>query len=179
MDVIYRLADDFNAKVGMQGASVRPDGHGLRQTHGLICSAEWWLNVQSGALETHIARGVIRGIWFGHWHRGPAEFQMELPDGTLFGGLCNLEPEDADRAFTLGRIAEVDYVLQFMKTPEEGTESASAIWLEIRLGDTVPYKVRPLPHTEENFGRFTLHRDDGAPHAPQLEAMNPWRAFWR
>jgi hypothetical protein len=104
---------------------------------------------------------------------------MELPDGTLFGGLCNLEPEDADRAFTLGRIAEVDYVLQFMKTPEEGTESASAIWLEIRLGDTVPYKVRPLPHTEENFGRFTLHRDDGAPHAPQLEAMNPWRAFWR
>jgi|GEM_PF-2994376 len=179
MDVIYRLADDENTKAEMQKASLSPDGPGLRQTHGLICSPEWWSNVQSGALKTHTARGVIRGIWFGQYHSGPAEFEMEMPDGTLFGGLCYLDPEDADRVFTLGRIAEVDYVHQFSKVSANDDKAALTVWLEIRLGDTVSNQVSPLPYTEKNFGRFTQRRNEESPTVQRVEAKNPWWAFWR
>jgi len=179
MEVIYRLADDVTAIAAMQKASLSNDGPGLRQTHGLICSPEWWMNVQSGALETQMVRGVIRGIWFGQYHSGPAEFQMELADGTLFGGHCYLDPEDADSVFTLGRIAEVDYVHQYPKTSANSDEPLSPIWLEIRLGDTVTYQVSPLPNTEKNFGRFTQRRNESATHVHPHKTKNPWWVFWR
>ena len=179
MKVIYRLADDVSAIAAMQRASLGHEAIGLRQTHGLICSPKWWLNVQRGALETHTVRGVIRGIWFGQYHCGPAEFQMELADGTLFGGHCYLDPEDADRAFTLGRIAEVDYVLQLSKSSELRDESPTSVWLEVRLGDTVNCQVTPLPHTEKNFGRFSKLSNVGGTPAHPHKSKNSWWAFWR
>jgi hypothetical protein len=179
MEVIYRLADDLSAKSGMQESFLRSDVSGLGLSHGLICSDEWWSNIQSGALETHTVRGLIRGIWFGQYHDGPAQFQMQLLDGTLFGGHCYLEPGDADRAFTLGRIAEVDYVNHRFKTAPNSNESFRAVWLEIRLGETSPTPVSPLPFTEENFGRFTQLREIESPQTRQLEVKKPWWAFWR
>ena len=166
----------------MREASLRRDGPigvGLSQTHGLICSAEWWFNIQTGALKTHTVRGVVRGIWFGQYHDGPAEFQMQLPDGTLFGGHCFLEPVDADKVFTLGRIVEVDYAFQLLKPDSNGVEATSTIWLEIRVGETSPNPVSPLPHTKNNFGRF-MQRDASVSFQPnQFETKRSWWAFWR
>lgn len=182
MEVIYRLADDLSAIKGMQEASLRSEGSlgiGLSQSLGLICSAEWWKNIQTGTLQTHTARGVIRGLWFGQYHGGPAEFQMQLPDGTLFGGHCYLDPVDADKVFTLGRIAEVDYVLQPRNVNSHGVATTLAIWLELRVGETSPDAVSPLPHTENNFGRFTRRDVSRSAVSLQLETKKPWWAFWK
>jgi hypothetical protein len=182
MDVIYRLADDLQTRNAMQATSLKvdaPPGVGLSQTHGLVCSAEWWSNIQTGALKTHTARGVIRGIWFGQWYEGPASFQMELSDRTLFGGHCYLEPEDADQVFTLGRVAEVDYVHQVLKANAEGVEASCDVWLEIRLGETSPSPVSPLPYTSENFGRFARLRNSRGLQENHLDEKGPWWAFWR
>lgn len=182
MDVIYRLADDLHARNAMQATSPKvdpPPGVGPGQTHGVVRSAEWWSNIQTGALETHTARGVVRGIWFGQWHDGPASFEMELSDGTLFGGHCYLDPEDADRVFTLGRVVEVDYVHQVEMANADGVAASCDVWLEIRVGETSPYPVSPLPHTSENFGRFARLRKSKGQQENHLDEKGPWWAFWR
>jgi hypothetical protein len=170
MEIAYSLWDDTAALRGMQDASLRRDG--LRATHGLIGTEEWWQAIRSGTLPLHTARGVIRGLWLGQYDSGPAEFKMELEDGSLFGGMCcDHEPQRAAQRFRLGRRAEVDYVLQYLDRPVEGLPDPHALFVEIRLGEIVSWKVEPIP------SYFTAR--ERTPGSVSSGSSKPWWAFWR
>jgi hypothetical protein len=156
MKIIYRFIDETSVLTHWKDvAQSKP--YGPKYKFGVIGSKEWWGNIDAGVLPKQTARGVVRGLWFGQYHGGPAEFQMELPDGNLFGGMCYLEPNAADREFTLGRICEVDYVILDTTTIDSSVNPLE-IWLELRLGAMSPIPVLPIQHTEQNFGRFSRIR---------------------
>jgi hypothetical protein len=171
MQVIYRLRDDQPLLTSFQSrAQERPSASDLK--YGLRGSAEWWASIDSGALKTLTVRGVVRGLWLGQWYCGPAQFEMELADGSLFGGLCCVEPEVASEVFKLGRLAEVDLVTVDAYTLN-GELRQIDDWLELRLGDMSPNPVSPLPHSEENFGRFSKMRQQKKIIAPEVSSVPP------
>lgn len=158
MQVVYRLRDDVSVLATFQRkAQEKPSASDLK--YGLRGSSEWWQSIDSGALQTQTVRGVVRGLWLGQWFCGPAVFDMELADGSLFGGLCYLEPEEASELFNLGQFAEVDMVTEEGDTLD-GEIRQVQVWLELRLGEISPNPVMPLPHSEENFGRFSRMRKE-------------------
>lgn len=126
----------------MQRAS--SSGQGLKQTHGLIGTTEWWEAIAAGALQLHTARGVIRGLWLGQWNDGPATFAMELEDGSRLDETCHQWPSEAASNFTLGRYAEVDFVIQHRASPPKDLPGPVKVCLEIRLGDTRNQLVEPF-----------------------------------
>jgi hypothetical protein len=126
----------------MQQASLA--GRGLKPTHGIIGTQEWWAAIEGRTLPPYTARGVIRGLWLGQHNMGPAEFAMESDDGRVFRSLCHIEPGDAARKYTLGRRCEVDFVLQHSYVTIPGLQEPSEVVLEIRLGDTVDRLVTPI-----------------------------------
>jgi hypothetical protein len=119
MRTIYELRSDF-ALDSMQRASSGPGPLGLRDSHGLIGSSEWWANIERGALRVHELRGIVSGFWPGQWGDGPAEFELRTPDGSTARWLCNEEPRKAALTFRIGRAVEVRYVVQERKTPLDG-----------------------------------------------------------
>jgi hypothetical protein len=59
MKTISRLADDAN-KVGLiQKATLTTQDYGIRPTHGLFGSPEWWRKIESGELVKHTISGCI------------------------------------------------------------------------------------------------------------------------
>jgi hypothetical protein len=175
MDIVYRLRNDISALKGMQDASLHHDFLGLRITHGLIGTEEWWKAIESGVLELHTVRGVIRGLWLGQYNSGPAEFKIQLKNGSFYTEMCEQEPHEAVKNYRLGRIAEVDYVLQFAKHPIEGLPDPSPVCIEIRLGETVPWKVKPLPSYFTSKNKIPSNKKA----ASSPKRTKPWWAFWR
>jgi hypothetical protein len=141
MERVYRLRDDSSLP-GMQRASLEQGG--LKPTHGLVGTAEWWEAIRAGALPLQTVRGALRGLWLGQWNCGPAEFLMESKDGTVFKSLCHVDHHVAARKFTLGRACEVDYVLQYHFRPLASLEEPGKLVVEIRLGESSAIPVAPI-----------------------------------
>jgi hypothetical protein len=175
MDIVYRLRDDTSSLKQKQDASLHHDFLGLRITHGLIGTKAWWKAIESGELKLHTVRGVIRGLWLGQYNSGPASFEIELENGSFFSEMCEQEPQEAVKNFCLGRIAEVDYVLQYAKQPIEGLPDPHPVCIEIRLGETVPWKVKPIPSYFTSKRKIPINKK--AALSPKRK--NPWWAFWR
>ena len=124
---------------------------GLKITHGLIGSNEWWTSINNGDLLVNTLRGVVRGLWLGEYNSGgPSEFRAESEDGVQFQQFCEVEPDQAKSLYTLGRIVEVDVVEQFLKEGNFMGKETTQITLEIRLGSTAPGLVEPI--TPSYFG---------------------------
>lgn len=69
---------------------------------------------------------------------------MELEDGCRFDEMYYHGPSFAARNFTLGRHAEVDFVLQSHHRPVEGLPSPHEVCIEIRLGANSNRSVVPF-----------------------------------
>jgi hypothetical protein len=104
----------------MQKGALSAGPIGLRVTHGLIGTDEWWANIQTGWLKVHTARGTIRSCSLGQHRGGPAEFLLVEQDGTQSGWLCAMEPREAESTFKPGAAVEVDFVYQELKSPFNG-----------------------------------------------------------
>jgi hypothetical protein len=146
MELVFRLRGSQNLDAMRRASLDRSTTIGLRNTHGVIGTNEWWEAIESGALPVQTLRGVVRGLWLGQYNvGGPAEFCAEAEDGSLFGGLCECEPDQAKSLFTLGRIVEVDVVEQLLKEGNVLGSTSARITLEIRLGKPSPGATEPIP----------------------------------
>lgn len=132
MKTIYSLRADPEPIKHMQNASLSKGTAGLKITHGLIGSPEWWQAIESGALQVHKLRGKISRFWPGH-HGDWPEFELEEVNGHRSVWACELPAGQARSAFAEGAAVEVDYVLQELKTKFEGS-SQSKVTLAIRAG---------------------------------------------
>jgi len=127
---VYELRDDAASLEGMQQGSLDPESDvGLRITHGLIGSEEWWSNIAKGVLPLQTAHGDISGYWSGRQGHGPPEFELKQRDGSRSKWILRT-PNDS---FIVGRPAEVDFVFQELKTPFGGT-TRTKVGIVIRLG---------------------------------------------
>ena len=115
MEVIYTLRNDTDAIAQMQHGSLSGGPAGLRVTHGLVGSDEWWTHIESGSLPVFLSQGVVSGFWPGQWGDGPAEFEVQQSDGHKTHWLCMLEPKQAKHVFIVGRPVIVQYVNQLLR----------------------------------------------------------------
>jgi hypothetical protein len=117
----------------MQRSATSPGPVGLRITHGLVGSAEWWSQIQSEALPLQAERGVVSGYWPGQHGGGPAEFELRQPNGVTSHWHCELDPGQAGRRFLPGHPVEVQYVIQELKEAFNGSH-ATKVTVSISLG---------------------------------------------
>jgi hypothetical protein len=150
MKTIYQLKSDKKTLDSMQTGSLDSKSVlGLKITHGLVGSEEWWEFISSGALRLHTISGIVSGFWPGQWGDGPAEFEIQEENGKRSIWFCKKEPNEASTLFIVGRPVELDYVLQELKTPFNGS-SQSQVCLSIRLGSlTSPSSGRASPAAED------------------------------
>jgi hypothetical protein len=116
----------------MQEASLGQSESGLRQTHGLVGSGEWWAHVADGSLPVHTASGTVIHFCPGH-HGDWPEFEMREGDGTSSNWGCFIPAADAARHFLLGNRVEVDYVHQELKVAFNGSPRTCVV-VAIRVG---------------------------------------------
>lgn len=133
MNTIYQLRQDVTSIAQMQRASLDAGAAGLRITHGLIGSAEWWSQVDSGALPIHTVRGMVSGFWPGQWNDGPAEFELQTEQGERQLWLCEIPAAQAILEFRIGRTVAVSYVRQSLKARIEGQINDTPITISISL----------------------------------------------
>jgi len=133
MKEIYTLRRDSAYTGSMQKASLDTNSIiGLRVTHGLIGSPSWWKQIEEGLLPSATIRGVISGFWPGQWGGGPVEFELQDTEGSRSKYVCGLDPVMAKGELAIGRAAEVDVVIQELKSPFRGSTSFTVL-LAIRV----------------------------------------------
>ena len=133
MTVTYRLRDDQSTLVSMQRASQSDSTVGLKITHGLIGSDEWWSSIARGLLPVTSERGQIQRVWLGQNSAGPAEFEIRAADGSISRWLFGAEPSIAKRELLVGRAAVVEYVVQDLKVPFNGSQHTK-VALTVSIG---------------------------------------------
>lgn len=130
MKTIYSLRTDPNLP-GLQTASLDSGHVGLKQTHGLVGSAQWWGHVEAGSLPTNTTSGMVIHFFPGH-HGDWPEIELREPDGTSSNWGCLIPASEAQQFFVLGAMVEFDHVPQELKTPFNGT-SATRLVIAIRV----------------------------------------------
>jgi hypothetical protein len=142
MRSIYRLQDATDKIQRMQAASTGSGQVGMKITHGLVGTSDWWSNIENGTLPLCTVVGTVSDLYLGQFDDGPAEFKMILADGTSSSWLCEVEPLMAKVIFKVGSKAEVDYVVQELKHP----------WRETPFTDlTIEIRVDLTPGAECKF----------------------------
>ena len=133
MNPIYQLRQDLTAIAQMQRASLGTGTAGLCITHGLVGSAEWWSEVDSGSLPVHTVEGTVVGFWPGQWRDGPAEFALQTEQGERQLWFCEIPVAQATLEFRIGRTVAVSYVKQAPKAHIEGKTCDVPITVSISL----------------------------------------------
>ncbi len=115
---------------------------GLKGTHGLFGSPEWWANIKSGQMPLQITSGTItRAYMAGQDESGMNDMiDLRQDDGTLCSaGIYVNNPEDAE-LFQIGHRAEIAYALDELKMQpaKSGGVNYSKIALEMAVS------VRPV-----------------------------------
>jgi len=133
MKTVYHLRQDTEAIARMQRASLDPGPVGLRVTHGLIGSTDWWSRIESKSLALQVVRGKVSGFWPGQWGDGPAEFELQTNSGERSVWLCELPPSLSKQEFRIGRIVEVAFVDQELKSALEGKSNETKVTVSISV----------------------------------------------
>lgn len=133
MDIVYELRNDTDTVRHLQSAMLSDEPLGLRNTHGLIGSDEWWEQIFTGTLAIHEEIGVISGFWPGEWAGGPAEFELCDETGCKSRWLCGVDVTLASIAFRIARPVCVRYVVQELKAVFQG-RTRNKVTVSIALG---------------------------------------------
>jgi hypothetical protein len=126
MITIYRLKLDKRA---IQEAT------GIKPTHGVFGSPEWWQSIKDGTLPVQHLRGIISRITDENdW----PEFTLRTEEGQEieWSRYAN-DPDFADVFYTVGRPIEIDYVIQWFEYNEnfDPTLRYDEVPIEIRVGE--------------------------------------------
>jgi hypothetical protein len=130
MKTVYSLRTDPDL-ASMQTASRESGKIGLRQTHGLVGSAEWWAHMEEGSLSISTTTGTVIHFFPGH-HGDWPEIEMREPDGSSSNWGCLVPAAQADQYFALGAKVEFDHVQQELKVPFNGS-NATCLVIAIRV----------------------------------------------
>jgi len=133
MKTVYHLRQDSEAIARMQRASLDSGPIGLRITHGLIGSIDWWSQIESGSLALQSLSGKVSSFWPSQWGDGPAEFELQTKEGVRSIWLCELPPSQAKNAFRIGRAVEVSFVDQELKSALAGKGHETKVIVSISL----------------------------------------------
>ncbi len=120
----------------MQKATLSTTDFGIRQTHGLFGSKEWWAKIAAGDLQRHTLRGVISKVYMGSMRDWP-EFRIKTEDGKEEAFTRECSRREAADEYQEGRSVEIDFVWQKHKTALLGTTNTKVI-LEIRISKEAP-----------------------------------------
>lgn len=181
METVYRLRERIAEISQMQEASLSHPFLGLKATHGLIGTEEWWNNIAAGALPLHSVRGVVRGLWLGMYHSEPGSYLLELVDKTYFSGMTGLDADESASKFTLGRYVEVDYVIQELKYPREDQTTQSRVEVEIRLDSFSDSSVVSIGNCyfdrieATKYSQSIENESEQKPKAKPTKSWWPWR----
>jgi len=135
MVAVYRLSRDKEHLESVQRATLNTKKSGLRPTHGLFGSPEWWGKIESGELPIHRLRGVIIRLFMGGMNDWP-EFTIKADSGKESNWARAANSQDLYELYAVGLPVELDYVIQRSKYKSWlGTGEKHKCVLEIRLGD--------------------------------------------
>ena len=94
---------------------------GLKGTHGLFCSEEWWASIREGRIPLKFVSGIIQRIYVTGQDAGVVNntIDLVLEDGTKVStGIYTNDKRDV-ALFCLGHKAEIVYALDELKCPPE------------------------------------------------------------
>jgi hypothetical protein len=131
METVYSLRRDLVVQ-SMQAASMSGSHAGLRRTHGLIDSPEWWACIEDGSLPVTTTVGEVIHFFPGH-HGDWPEIEVTERGGSSSNWSCNLPATEAEKVFLLGVQIEIDHVQQELKAPFNGSTSTRVV-TAIRVG---------------------------------------------
>lgn len=86
--IVYSLREDRQQVADTQAASLSPKPFGVKQTHGLFGSEEWWRKIEAGVIPLVRLRGRITWLFRVGMHNDTSCFEMTLPDGHTFAYDC-------------------------------------------------------------------------------------------
>ena len=133
MRTVYSLRSDPGL-ASMQAASQGDGPRGLKQTHGLVGSADWWEKVDKGLLPTNTTSGVVIHFWPGHHDDWP-EIELRESSGASSNWGCLIPAHDAVQHFVLDAQVEIDHVDQELKAPFNGS-TATCVVIAIRVAQS-------------------------------------------
>jgi trehalose utilization protein len=137
MQIVYQLRRNQKFIDQVQKATLTTKEFGIQQTHGLFGSPEWWENIQTGKLKTHVVRGVIHRVYMGSQNDWPM-CEVLSDDGEISKWTREMQDFSYDSLYRVGGKIEIDYVLQKSKPDapwSAGAEQKNV--LEIRIEDAL------------------------------------------
>lgn len=109
---------------------------GLKGSHGLFGSPEWWANIEAGAMPLKHLSGVIKRVYVAGQERSdvPNTFDLSSSDGMVrMEGIYVNSPDDV-ALYQVGRKVDVVYVLDELKMPSpDGSKNYLEIVLEVSI----------------------------------------------
>lgn len=142
MKVVYRLseelANDPEQVADAQALSLdeaRPYV-GLKGTHGLFGSSEWWANIETGVIPKKNLCGVITRVYVTGQERSdlPNTFDLRGSDGSIHMEGIYVNSQDDVALYKVGRQVEVVYLLDELKMPlPDGGKDYLEIVLEVSV----------------------------------------------
>lgn len=106
LNQVYDARSDQERMLGIQEAT--KDGRGLKNTHGLVGSAEWWRRIDTGELRRYVCEGLVvalDGGPMGDWPTMRVQDQatLKVQAWTVRGAIDSS---------VIGRKARVEFALQ-------------------------------------------------------------------
>lgn len=142
MKLVYRLSEELDNDPGQVAAAqalsldaTRPYV-GLKGTHGLFGSPEWWANIESGVIPKKRLSGVIARVYVaGQEHSDvPNTFDLRCGDGSVIMEGIYVNSQDDVALYQLGRQVEIVYALDELKMPSpDGGKDYLEIVLEVSV----------------------------------------------
>lgn len=147
MVTIYQLRQNKQQIEAVQRSALKTWKFGIARTHGVFCSDEWWKNVETGKLAVRTLRGIVTRISMGSMGDWPL-FNMRSNTGKDFSFSRYANGKDLDDLYAVGRMIEVDYVLQrYRPFSDLSFLKRHKVVIEVRIGN----ENQPLPPAESQF----------------------------
>lgn len=142
MKLVYRLSEELDNDLGQVAAAqalsldaTRPCV-GLKGTHGLFGSPEWWANIEAGIIPKKRLSGVIARVYVAgqDYSDVPNAFDLRGSDGHVHMEGIYVNSQDDVALYQVGRQVEVVYVLDELKMPlPDGGKDYLEIVLEVSV----------------------------------------------
>lgn len=125
----YNFKDDKEAIKRLQEVSIDPkSNYGLKVENGLLVGTkEWFLATEDGQLPKETLTGRISKVYMSGHNDWP-EFEIESKEG-----LSTWTREGNDNLYQVGKLVEIDFVIQKYKRPWDMLGPTTKKVLEIRI----------------------------------------------
>jgi hypothetical protein len=117
MKTVYSLRNHGDYVARVQAASLSPKPFGLKVTHGLFGSEEWWRNIEVGIIPVIRYTGKITRLFRAGMQNESECFEMLTNDGRNFQCDCVATDRKDRKLYRVGVRVDLSFVLQELKQP--------------------------------------------------------------